>query len=77
MNWFSELFINEVKPALNRHSGGGASVVEPLEVATNGTYTPPDGVDGYSPVTVEVIQGDAEYIAECTALADEINGEVI
>ena len=36
-------------------SGGAATpVIEPLEVTTNGTYTAPDGVDGYSPVTVNV-----------------------
>lgn len=29
-------------------------VVEPLEITENGTYTAPDGVDGYSPVTVNV-----------------------
>ena len=31
-----------------------ACVIEPLEITENGTYTAPDGVDGYSPVTVEV-----------------------
>ena len=31
-------------------------VVEALEVTANGTYTAPDGVDGYSPVTVNVPQ---------------------
>lgn len=30
------------------------AVVQPLEVTENGTYTAPDGVDGYSPVTVNV-----------------------
>lgn len=36
-------------------SGGAVSpVIEPLEVTTNGTYTAPAGVDGYSPVTVNV-----------------------
>jgi hypothetical protein len=34
--------------------GGGASVIESLSVTTNGTYTAPSGVDGYSPVTVNV-----------------------
>ena len=29
-------------------------VVEPLEITENGTYTAPGGVDGYSPVTVNV-----------------------
>ena len=29
-------------------------VIEPLEVTENGTYEAPDGVDGYSPITVNV-----------------------
>ena len=29
-------------------------VIEPLEVTENGTYTAPDGVDGYAPVVVNV-----------------------
>lgn len=31
-----------------------APVVQPLDVKENGTYTAPDGVDGYSPITVNV-----------------------
>ena len=34
--------------------GGGTPVIEALSVTTNGTYTAPSGVDGYSPVTVNV-----------------------
>lgn len=40
-------------------SGGASPVIEPLEVTTNGTYTAPAGVDGYSPVTVNVSGGDS------------------
>lgn len=29
-------------------------VIEPLEIAENGTYTAPESIDGYSPVTVDV-----------------------
>lgn len=29
-------------------------VIEPFEITENGTYTAPDGVDGYSPITVNV-----------------------
>lgn len=38
-------------------SGGGTGnkpVIKPLTVTTNGTYTAPSGVDGYSPVSVGV-----------------------
>ena len=33
------------------------SVIEPLSITQNGTYTAPVGVDGYSPVTVNVPAG--------------------
>ena len=35
----------------------GGAVVQPLSVTQNGTYTPPSGVDGYAPVTVNVSGG--------------------
>lgn len=35
-------------------SGGSEPVISALEVTENGTYTAPEGVDGYSPVTVNV-----------------------
>lgn len=35
-------------------------VIKPLEVTSNGTYTAPAGVDGYSPVTVNVSSGGGE-----------------
>ena len=37
--------------------GGGEAVIQPLSVTQNGTYNPPSGVDGYSPVTVNVSGG--------------------
>lgn len=36
---------------------GGSAVIEPLSVTSNGTYTAPTGVDGYSPVSVNVSGG--------------------
>lgn len=42
-------------------TGGAAEpVIQPLEVTSNGTYTAPAGVDGYSPVTVNVSGGGGE-----------------
>jgi hypothetical protein len=39
-------------------TGGVADpIIKPLEITGNGTYTAPDGVDGYSPVTVNVPTG--------------------
>lgn len=39
---------------VNVEGGGGAAVVEPLNVTNNGTFTPGTGVDGFNPVTVDV-----------------------
>ena len=40
---------------------GGGATIEPLTISENGTYTAPDGVDGYSPVTVYV-KGSGEEL---------------
>lgn len=53
-NWFKKLFINEAKPALNRHSGSSQGAIVPLTITANGTYTPPEGIAGFSPVTISV-----------------------
>ena len=37
-------------------TGAAEPVIEALSVTANGTYTAPDGVDGYSPITVNVPQ---------------------
>lgn len=37
--------------------GSTEPIIEPLSVTENGTYTAPDGVHGYSPVTVNVESG--------------------
>jgi hypothetical protein len=42
---------------LGTASGGGSATIEALNVTANGTYTAPSGVDGYSPVTVNVSSG--------------------
>lgn len=42
------------------------AVVQPLEVTENGTYTAPDGVDGYSPVTVNVAASGGGSVETCT-----------
>lgn len=43
-------------------SGGSSAVIEPLSVTQNGTYTPPTGVDGYAPVTVNVSGGGGSNV---------------
>ena len=53
-------FPQEIADAIAAIQGGG-STIEPLTVSENGTYTAPDGVDGYSPVTVDV-KGSGEEL---------------
>ena len=45
-------------------SGAAEPVVQALNVTENGTYTPPEGVDGYSPVTVNVDPTKVTVLAE-------------
>ena len=53
-----EMFLSQI-------SGGGSSpVVEPLTVTENGTYEAPEGVDGYSPVTVNVASSGGSEMEE-------------
>lgn len=50
--------IAQIAQALEGKAVGGAEpIIEPLSVTENGTYTAPDGVHGYSPVTVNVKSG--------------------
>lgn len=55
--------------------GGGTTpanpIIEPLEVTVNGTYTAPNGVDGYSPVTVNVSIPDGYIVPSGTKTITE------
>lgn len=50
------LTLDEMPTEINSISGAAEPVIEALDITTNGTYTASDGVDGYSPVTVNVPQ---------------------
>ena len=50
------LTLDAMPTAIESISGAAEPVIEALEVTSNGTYTAPDGVDGYSRVTVNVPQ---------------------
>lgn len=39
---------------INGSSAGQEAVIQSLTIAANGTYTAPSGIDGYSPVVVNV-----------------------
>ena len=41
--------------------GGGSAVINPLSVSVNGTYSAPEGVDGYNPVEVAVPMPSGTY----------------
>lgn len=60
-----ENLIEQIRTALQGKSAVGDAdpVIEPLEITENGTYTAPDGVDGYSPVTVNVPTGGGDDVA--------------
>ena len=49
-----KIFVRGEDGELIQFTQGEGAVVQPLEVTENGTYTAPDGVDGYSPVSVNV-----------------------
>ena len=63
---------SEMAAAITAISGGGEPVIEALSITSNGTYTAPDGVDGYSPVTVNVPQdgGPPESAFVISEIAD-------
>ena len=52
------------------NGGGGESVLEPLEVTENGTYTPDEGVNGFSSVTVDVQEEMNEVVLRQGIISD-------
>ena len=68
--------IQQIKTALEGKAGGGSvadPVIEPLEVTENGTYTAPEGVDGYSPVMVNVPKNAGMVVKSGTTTSRTIN----
>lgn len=51
----------------------GSPVIQPLSTTQNGTYNTPSGVDGYSPVTVNVPTGTARSASDLTVSGDTVN----
>ena len=66
--------ISQIKSALNGKVANTPNI-QPLDITENGTYIAPDGVDGYSPVTVNVPTGGSEDVA--AAIADRTITEFI
>lgn len=66
-----KILIDVIAQALEGKAAGGAEpIIEPLSVTENGTYTAPDGVRGYSPVTVNVKSGGSNLTDNTAALQD-------
>lgn len=58
-----------MKSAVDGIKTGGSTpaVIEPLTITANGTYTAPDGVDGYNPINVNIpLEGMSIGTAEVT-----------
>lgn len=58
------LTLDEMVTEIDGIETGG--VVESLEITSNGTYTAPEGIDGYTPVVVNVPQDGAPTAEELT-----------
>lgn len=58
---------------VGKESGGGGkpAVIEAIEITDNGTYTAPEGVDGYSPITVNVPQEAPDMPEEAFTLTGD------
>lgn len=66
--------IEQIQTAIQNKMVGDAPVIEALEIAANGVYTAPEGVDGYSPITVNVPVPEG-YIQPTGTLEITENGE--
>lgn len=70
-----KLTLDQMPTAISGIEGGGETpadpVIEPLSVTENGTYTAPAGVDGYSPIEVNVPVPDGYIVPSGTRTITE------
>lgn len=52
-------------------------VVKPLKVTENGTYTAPEGVDGFNPVTVDMMQIRGEQYEGAYEVTPSIEEQIL
>lgn len=62
---------SEMATAINNLPKGSEIVITALNVTENGTYTAPTGVNGYSPVTVNVPTGGAGIPSEAFSISGD------
>lgn len=62
---------NNLPDAIDSIPIGSDPVITPIEITENGTYTAPDGVDGYSPITVNVPVG-ANWIEQDYLITEDL-----
>ena len=62
---------SEMATAISNLPKGSEIVITALNVTENGTYTAPTGVNGYSPVTVNVPTGGAELPSEAFSISGD------
>ena len=59
------IYVSDMAEHINTISTDTPAVVQPLEITESGTYTAPDGVDGYNPITVKIdatASSDVRYV---------------
>ena len=66
--------IENMPAAIRGISGGADPVIETLEITENGTYQASEGVDGYSPIVVNVPQTGEDRLP--ALLSNTLSGEV-
>lgn len=73
------LTLDAMPTAIESISGAAEPVIEALEVTSNGTYTASNGVDGYSPITVNVPQDgsppESAFVISGSCLNWDYNGD--
>ena len=66
---------NNLPNAIDSIPSCSKAVIAPIEITANGTYTAPEGIDGYSPINVNVTSGLAYDMGEFVLDADNTSAK--